>query len=182
MIHASKFSRKSGPFTWFAILILLLPLLAACVPSTGAQGIQLSTSEQPASPSPVKSSPTPKPNETGENKPKPVPSMPNKLQPVAPTPGGTQVTGEVPQELLDLIIADLVEKLGIKQSDIQVIQAEAVTWRDGSLGCPKPGRFYTQALVDGYKVVLEANNVSYDYHAGNRGNFILCQPDLTGTP
>lgn len=182
MIDASKFRRKSGGFSWFAILVLLLPLLAACAPVEGANSTQPSASEQPASPIQVEGSPTPLPNETGENKPKPIPSLPNRLQPVAPTPGGAQVTGEVPQELLDQIIADLSEKLGIKQSDIQVVQAEAVVWRDGSLGCPKPGRFYTQALVDGYKVVLEANKVSYDYHAGNRGNFFLCQPDLTGTP
>lgn len=182
MINASKFGRKSGWITWFAILALMLPLLAACSPSGGAQGAKPSTSEQPASSIPVESSPTPMPNETGENKPKPIPSLPSRLQTVVPTPGGAQVTGEVPQELLDQIIADLSEKLGVKQSDIQVVQAQAVVWRDGSLGCPKPGRFYTQALVDGYKVVLEANNVTYDYHAGNRGNFFLCQPDLTGTP
>jgi len=184
MINASKFRRKSGWFTWFAILILLLPLLAACAPAGGANSAQPSTSEQPASSLPAEGSPTPMPdkNESGEKKAKPVPSLPPGLQPVPPTPEGSQVTGEVPQELLDQIIADLAEKLGIKQSDIQVVQAEAVVWRDGSLGCPKPGRFYTQALVDGYKVVLEANNVAYDYHAGNRGNFFLCQPDLSGTP
>jgi hypothetical protein len=37
-----------------------------------------------------------------------------------------------------------------------VVQAEAVTWPDGALGCPEPGIVYTQALVPGYWVVVEA--------------------------
>jgi hypothetical protein len=29
-------------------------------------------------------------------------------------------------------------------------------WNDGSLGCPEPGMMYTQALVNGYWLIIEA--------------------------
>jgi hypothetical protein len=38
-----------------------------------------------------------------------------------------------------------------------------VTWSDGALGCPAPGRFYTQALVPGFRVQLEAGGERFDY-------------------
>ena len=48
-------------------------------------------------------------------------------------------------------------------SGIQVVQATATTWNDGSLGCPERGVMYTQALVDGYHVIVEANGQKLDY-------------------
>ena len=41
-----------------------------------------------------------------------------------------------------------------KRADLKVLSAEAVTWSDGSLGCPEPGMMYTQALVPGYRVQI----------------------------
>jgi hypothetical protein len=56
-----------------------------------------------------------------------------------------------------------------------VIRDQAVTWSDGSLGCPQPGVFYTQALVPGYWVVLQVGDQEYDYRASERGHFVLCE-------
>ncbi|WP_418605475.1 hypothetical protein [Georgenia sp. SUBG003] len=49
-----------------------------------------------------------------------------------------------------------------------------MTWNDGSLGCPEPGTVYTQALVDGYHVVLEAGGERYDYRVGGAADVRLC--------
>ena len=38
------------------------------------------------------------------------------------------------------------------------VSAAAVTWSDGSAGCPEPGMMYTQALVPGYRIVLQAGD------------------------
>jgi hypothetical protein len=56
---------------------------------------------------------------------------------------------------------------------VTVISAEAVTFPDGSLGCPEPGMAYTQALVDGYKIVAEAGGKTYDFR-GTGSTFRLC--------
>jgi hypothetical protein len=65
-----------------------------------------------------------------------------------------------------LAVTDLASRLGIPRADIEVLAEENVTWRDGSLGCPKPGMMYTQALVEGSRIVLRAGGRDYSYHSG----------------
>ena len=57
-----------------------------------------------------------------------------------------------------------------------LISAEQVTWPDGSLGCPMPGRVYTMALVRGYRIRIQSGADELDYHAGERGVPFLCPP------
>ena len=83
---------------------------------------------------------------------------------------------EAPADLLADIKADLAERLGIEPEAVELVRAEAVTWSDGSLGCPEPGMFYTQALVEGYHVILRAGGEEYDYRAAEQGYFKLCTP------
>jgi len=94
---------------------------------------------------------------------------------VLPTVTDTAVIGEVPVELLDAVIADLSERTGATLDQIKLVRAQAITWPDGSLGCPQPGVFYTQALVNGYWVVLEAGDREYDYRLADTGYFFVCQ-------
>jgi hypothetical protein len=91
------------------------------------------------------------------------------------------VTGEVPEEVLNPIMADVTERAGAEPAEIEVARSQSVTWNDGSLGCPKPGMFYTQALVDGYWVVLSYQGQEFDYRVNDRGAFFLCEkPTLPG--
>jgi hypothetical protein len=94
---------------------------------------------------------------------------------VPPTQATTPVTGEVPTALLDSILMDLVERTGAAMEKISVIQAQAIVWNDGSLGCPQPGVMYTQALVNGYQVILEVGDQKYDYRASESGYYLLCE-------
>lgn len=64
----------------------------------------------------------------------------------------------------DAIVADLTSR-GVSATP-DLVSAEAVTFADGSLGCPSPGRSYTQALVDGLRVVVTAGGTTYDYRFG----------------
>jgi hypothetical protein len=88
------------------------------------------------------------------------------------------IIGEVPDAILDPILADAAERSGVAADEITVVQAEQVTWSDGSLGCPEPGQMYTQALVDGYQVVLDAAGEELDYRVGAGGSFQLCENGL----
>jgi hypothetical protein len=101
---------------------------------------------------------------------------------VPPTDAFPPITGEVPGELLDSILKDLSERTGIPREMIVIIEDQAVLWNDGSLGCAKPGEFYTQALVNGYRVILEINGETYDYRASDRGYFFLCEGRFRPTP
>lgn len=72
------------------------------------------------------------------------------------------------------ILADL-ERRGAPTSGLEVVRAVAVTWPNGSLGCPKPGMSYTQALIDGYQVVVKAGGTTYDYRFGSTSAPRLCE-------
>lgn len=59
-----------------------------------------------------------------------------------------------------------------------------VVWSDGSLGCPRPGMMYTQALVPGWRVVVGDGRTEWIYHASRAGAWLRCpaggaQPPLT---
>jgi hypothetical protein len=74
-------------------------------------------------------------------------------------------------------VDDLAGRLGASPEDIEVVSAEEVTWPDGSLGCPEPGMSYTQALVEGSKVVLKHEDRVFVYHAGDDDQPFLCPSD-----
>jgi hypothetical protein len=78
------------------------------------------------------------------------------------------------QRLLEAAKADLTQRLSIAADQITVVKVEAVQWRDGSLGCPRPGMNYTQAIVPGYQIILSAGGQEYDYHA-NQERVFLCE-------
>ena len=75
---------------------------------------------------------------------------------------------------VDAALADAAKRTGLKRTDLKVLSAEAVTWSDGSLGCPQPGMMYTQALVPGYRVQIRAGGQDLDYHASRMGLPALC--------
>ncbi len=77
---------------------------------------------------------------------------------------------------VDLAMKDLANRLGVALAEIGVVSVKEVTWRDGSLGCPKPGFSYTQALVNGTRIVLTANGISFHYHSGGGDPFYCANP------
>lgn len=85
------------------------------------------------------------------------------------------VTGEAPVEILEAVLQDLSKRLSVSSQQITVVQAMAVVWNDGALGCPKPGMMYTQVLVNGYWIILEVDGKKYDYRATDKGYFFLCE-------
>ena len=72
---------------------------------------------------------------------------------------------------------DLARRLRVDPEDLEVVSVEEVTWPDGSLGCPEPGMAYTEALVEGSKVVLGYDERVYVYHAGDDDQPFLCPSD-----
>lgn len=78
--------------------------------------------------------------------------------------------------------ADAAGRSGVAPEAIAVDLAQAVTWRDGSLGCPQPGVMYTMALVPGWRVVLRAGGSRLDYHLSRRGQIVLCPAGRSQDP
>jgi len=85
------------------------------------------------------------------------------------------ISDEVPEAIVTSIIADVEKRTGADPTEFQMLRNEPVVWNNGSLGCPKPGEFYTQALVDGYWVVLSFQGQEFDYRVTSQGFFLLCE-------
>ncbi|MEK6752472.1 MAG: hypothetical protein AABZ00_09420 [Chloroflexota bacterium] len=78
------------------------------------------------------------------------------------------------QQVIQIAMNNLAKKLQINADQIRISSMEAVTWPDGSLGCPQLGGMYTQVITPGYKLILEANGKPYPYHTDDKETVILC--------
>jgi hypothetical protein len=87
-----------------------------------------------------------------------------------------------PAEMIEAALADAANRSTTARTDITVVSAEAVTWPDGSLGCPQPGMMYTQALVSGYRIVLQAGDTVLNYHSAARGRPVFCPASRVSAP
>lgn len=79
-------------------------------------------------------------------------------------------------------IVDLATRLGVSPGEVVLVSEETVTWRDGSLGCPKKDMMYTQALVDGQLIVLKVAETQYRYHSGNGRPPFYCEKPVDPAP
>lgn len=97
------------------------------------------------------------------------------------SPDETPGLGPGLQRLADIARTDLSTKLGVDAGDIGIVEAAYVTWRDSSIGCPRPDMQYMQVLTNGARIVLRANGVLYHYHSGgNRAPFLCARPSPEG--
>lgn len=115
----------------------------------------------------------------GEAPPRRIPSpLPRSASPV----GEAVPTASVPARVRRAVVADAARRFEVAESAVVLARAEQVTWPDGSLGCPQPGRMYTQALVPGYRLVAKSAQGEFEYHADSRGNVMTCGPAPGQTP
>lgn len=91
--------------------------------------------------------------------------------------GGAAGGGAVSSDSRELTIAtaDAAERTGVAADAIMLVELSMVTWPDGALGCPEPETMYTQALVDGYRIVLDAEGTSLVYHGAIGSDPFLCE-------
>lgn len=78
-------------------------------------------------------------------------------------------------------VSALSNTLNLPPGQITVISTEAVEWSDGCLGVQKIGVLCTQATVPGYKIVLQANGTSYEFHTNKDGKQIVPVGEVAAT-
>jgi hypothetical protein len=102
--------------------------------------------------------------------------------PVVQTVAATPVRRETPlatpssdeARSIDLAKQDLAKRKGIAVDQISVVSVTAVQWPTSALGCPQPGTMYSQIVTPGYRVVLEADGVTYEYHTDQGERAVYC--------
>jgi hypothetical protein len=78
------------------------------------------------------------------------------------------------QKMVDLAKENLAQRLGIAIDQITLVEVRPAVWRDGGLGCPRPGVDYIPMETPGYSIVLEASGQNYNYHTDANRRFVLC--------
>lgn len=86
------------------------------------------------------------------------------------------------KKAVDAALADAARRSGGDEAKPSVVSAEAVVWPDGGLGCPEPGVVYTMAPVPGYRIRVRSGEILLEYHAGRRGNVVLCPAGRSTAP
>lgn len=99
---------------------------------------------------------------------------PRTPPPLAPTntPAPPTSTSVPPVTLTAAQVAalsTLSESLGLPLEQIKIVKAEAVEWRDSCLDVDLPGLTCLQAITPGFRIVLEANGLQYEYHTNQDG-------------
>lgn len=74
-------------------------------------------------------------------------------------------------------ITALSETLNLPPGQIKLISTEAVEWPDGCLGVQRIGVMCTQAIVPGYKILLEANGGQHEVHTNEDGSSVVVVPN-----
>jgi hypothetical protein len=99
--------------------------------------------------------------------------IPDPVQPL--TPAGDPVsTSAMPEAVRRAVVADAATRFRVSPNDVVLTRAEQVTWPDGSLGCPRPGRSYTQMQVPGFRVVAKTISGELLYHTDGRASAVNC--------
>ncbi|WP_237059833.1 hypothetical protein [Microbulbifer sediminum] len=82
-----------------------------------------------------------------------------------------QVGAEEAKQQAITVAADYLD---VRADRLAVIAIEPRTWSDSSLGCPKPGRRYLPATIEGYIATVAHGSEHYRVHLGdNRG--LVCE-------
>ena len=126
-----------------------------------------SSSSTPAPPSVASSSPSPAVGAAS--------STPTQAPAKAAAPSSSTAAPATSDERAEAAIADLASRKGYARSEISVVRVESVTWPDGALGCPTKDGQYTQAIVEGYRIILAWKGVEYRYHGAVGALPFWCQ-------
>lgn len=87
---------------------------------------------------------------------------------IAQTPQDTR-TNRLPAQVARAVRQDLSARTRIAPGKLTITRYSRQTWPDGCLGVAEPDRICTQALVEGWRVVVSDGSKTWVYHTNNTG-------------
>jgi hypothetical protein len=67
----------------------------------------------------------------------------------------------------------LAQQLHLRNEDVKIVRFEAVDWKNGCLGMQTVDMMCTEAIVPGFRVILEAQGQPYEYHTNQNGSKVV---------
>lgn len=76
---------------------------------------------------------------------------------------------KIPPSVVNAVRQDLSRRTNIPIKELKFQQAKRQTWPNGCLGLASPDQFCTQALVEGWQVVMVYKNKTWVYRTDSQG-------------
>ena len=110
----------------------------------------------------------------------PTTAPPGVASPVAsPSPEGSPTAGTSPPAAVTAAQAALAAQLRLPSPDqVRVVSWQQVDWPNSCLGIAAPDQVCAQVIVEGYRVILEANGARHEYRTDETGR----QVSQAGSP
>lgn len=65
------------------------------------------------------------------------------------------------------------QAVGLNFDQIKLVSTEAIDWPNGCLGTQQTGVQCTQAIVPGFRIIVEGGGKRYEYHTNNDGSSVV---------
>lgn len=91
-----------------------------------------------------------------------------------PAPTVTPDTRTLP-EPVRLVRDRAAEDAGTTPEQVEIVAYTEERWPSTALGCPQPGKFYTQVITPGYRVLLRISDDTVTYHTDMDGSATQCE-------
>jgi hypothetical protein len=134
-------------------LLAMTVVLAACSASTPSTTPAATTSPAPSL--------------------EPASDQPSELP--GPSTSPSTAGGTVSPAIIEAVKVEIAKDAGVSPRDVTIVSADAVTFPDGSLGCPEPGMNYIQVQVDGFIVVGTVAGTTFDYRGSGATDLRRCE-------
>jgi hypothetical protein len=106
----------------------------------------------------------------------PTQSVPQTGSQLTPVPSAF-VSNEAAQRAVE----NLSYQLNLESSAISVLSVQSVQWPDSCLGVQATGIMCSMIVTPGYRIVLEAQDQTYEYHTTSNGDYLVGLPAFTLT-
>ncbi|MDJ0733676.1 MAG: hypothetical protein QNJ47_06235 [Nostocaceae cyanobacterium] len=87
---------------------------------------------------------------------------------------------DLPESVSQAVIQDLSRRTNINPRKLKIISYSQKTWNNGCLGIPNPGEFCTQALVEGWQVIVSDGSKKWIYRTNINGRSVRLENTKIG--
>lgn len=87
-------------------------------------------------------------------------------------PDDQERANQLPPQLAYGVRQDLSRQVGIPAEKLKITDYTRKTWPDGCLGIPRPNELCTQALVQGWRIILSDGRSDWVYRTDRQGRVL----------
>ncbi len=93
-------------------------------------------------------------------------------------------TNQLPVRVTNAVRQAVSRQTGLPSRKLRVTQYRRQTWQNGCLGLPKPDEFCTEALVNGWQIVVSDGSQSWVVRTNQSGSVVRLEsaPNQTNNP